>query len=448
MRILLLLIFPLFLFAEVSTDNQAQGLLTIFDAAKNTWIAAIIPFALNLFWLLVIIDWVWTFGMLLLKGTEISEILATVIQKVLIIGFFLAMFQYTTWLDTIPQSFGQLADTINALPQRITPDTILEQGFSIVDTVWGSTSWFSNPGDSIGLMIAGLVILFAFILMTAMFFTVMVKLYLLMVGAYFILALGGLSYTRTMGVNAIIAVFKAGFELFFIKLLLGFSLNTITTMAANVGTDNSSIMAMIGISILIAALVSMVSGLVDSLAHGTLGTNGSLASNTKSAMIGTGAGAVGGAMASVAQVQSANNSSNGSNSNSESNNNSDSGNFMKASKQPAQTATAGIAGATVGAMSGAIKGAMGFSPLYSGNKSGTATGKLFSSNNSNNQESSSITSHSQASNTNRSSNTNGSNDDLLSGTIGGEVSNDEQTNNDNQEDSSYISGIPRSNKDE
>ena len=446
MRILLLLIFPLFLFAEVSTDNQAQGLLTIFDAAKNTWIAAVVPFALNLFWLLVIIDWVWTFGMLLLKGTEISEILATVIQKVLIIGFFLAMFQYTTWLDTIPQSFGQLADTINALPQRITPDTILEQGFSIVDTVWGSTSWFSNPGDSIGLMIAGLVILFAFILMTAMFFTVMVKLYLLMVGAYFILALGGLSYTRTMGVNAIIAVFKAGFELFFIKLLLGFSLNTITTMAANVGTDNSSIMAMIGISILIAALVSMVSGLVDSLAHGTLGTNGSLASNTKSSMMGVGAGTVGGAMASVAQVQSANNSSNGLNS--ESNNTSDSGNFMKASKQTAQTATAGIAGATVGAMSGAIKGAMGFSPLYSGNKSGTATGKLFSSNNSNNQESSSITSHSQASNTNSSSNTNGSNDDLLSGTIGGEVFNDEQTNNDNQEDSSYISGIPRSNKDE
>ena len=445
MRILLLLIFPLFLFAEVSTNNQAQGLLTIFDAAKNTWIAAVVPFALHLFWLLVIIDWVWTFGMLLLKGTEISEILATVIQKFLIIGFFLAMFQYTTWLDTIPQSFGQLADTINALPQRITPDTILEQGFSIVDTVWGSTSWFSNPGDSIGLMIAGLVILFAFIIMTAMFFTVMVKLYLLIVGAYFILALGGLSYTRTMGVNAIIAVFKAGFELFFIKLLLGFSLNTITTMAANVGTDNSSIMAMIGVSILIAALVSMVSGLVDSLAHGTLGTNGSLAANTKSAMIGAGAGAVGGAMASVAQVQSANNSSNGSNS--ESSNSSDSGNFMKTSKQTAQSATAGIAGATVGAMSGAIKGAMGFSPLYSGNKSGTATGKLFSSNNSNNQESNPTIPQSQTSNTNDSS-SNRSNDDLLSGTIGGEAANDEQNSNDNREDSSYVSGIPRSNTNE
>lgn len=437
MRILLLLIFPLLLFADVSTNNQAQGLLTIFDAAKNTWIAAIIPFALRLFWLLVTIDWVWTFGMLLLKGTEISEILATVIQKVLIIGFFLALFQYTTWLDTIPQSFGQLADTINALPQKITPDTILEQGFTIVDTVWGSTSWFSNPGDSIGLMIAGLVILFAFIIMTAMFFTVIVKLYLLIVGAYFILALGGLSYTRTIGINAIIAVFKAGLELFFIKLLLGFSLNTITTMAANVGTDNSSIMAMIGISILIAALVSMVSGLADSLVSGTLGTNGSLASNTKATMMGAGAGAIGGAMASVAQVQNANNASN--NSNLESGNNSNFGNFMKTSKQTAQTATAGVAGAGVGTISGAIKGAIGFSPLYSGNKSGTVIGKLFSTNN---QESHTPTSQ------NQSSNTDNSKDDLLSGSIGGETSNDKQTNNDTKEDSTYISGIPRTNTNE
>ena len=443
MRILLLLIFPLFLFAEVSTNNQAQGLLSIFDTAKNAWIAAVVPFAMRLFWLLVIIDWGWTFGMLLLKGTEFSELMSTLIQKIIIIGFFLAMFQYTTWLDTIPQSFGQLADTINGLPQKITPDTILEQGFNIVNIVWGSTSWFTSPGDSLGIMFAGMVILFAFVIMTAMFFAVMVKLYLLIVGAYFILALGGLSYTRTMGTNAIIAVFKAGFELFFIKLLLGFSLNTITTMAANVGTDNNSIMAMIGVSFLIASLVSMVSGLVDSLAHGTLGTSGNLASNTKSAMMGIGAGAIGGAMASLAQVQNANSSSGGG-SNSENANSSDSGNFMSSTKKAAQTSGALAIGAGMGAMSGGIKGAMGFSSYHSGQKSGTAVGKLFSSNNTQgSEEHQSSTSQSQTSNGSNSSSEQSS-DDLLSGTIGGEAANDSSTNESNDEDN-YISGIPRSN---
>ena len=94
-RALLFLLLPIVTFAEVSTNNQAQGLLNIFDAAQAAWIAAIIPVALRLFWLLVIIDWVWTFGMLVLKGTEFAELMTTLIQKLLIIGIFLALFQFT-----------------------------------------------------------------------------------------------------------------------------------------------------------------------------------------------------------------------------------------------------------------------------------------------------------------------------------------------------------------
>ena len=436
-KIVFLLILPILIFGKVSTDNQAQGLLEIFINTKDAWILAVIPFALRLFWLLVIIDWVWTFGMILLKGTEISEILTTLIQKVIIIGFFLALFQHTAWLDTIPDSFGNLADTINALPKKIKPDTVLEQGFLIVAKVWEGTSWFSSPGDSIGLMFAGLIILGAFVVMTAIFFTVTVKLYLLIVGAYFIFALGGHSHTRSMATNAITAVFKAGFELFFIKLLLGFSLNTITTMTANVGTDNNSIMAMIAVSVLIAALVGMVSGLTESLASGTLGTNGSLPTMAKNAVMksasaganavggvvggalgGAVGGAVGGAAASVAQVQSANASSG---SDSGVSNNSDSGNFKKTATSSSssqnsnssssgsfvKTATAGVVGAGAGAITGAVAGALGSKTNSASKSTGKAIGKIFSSNNSEKEES----------------------------------SNGEQSN----EESSYVSGVPRTN---
>jgi type IV secretion system protein TrbL len=431
-KALLFLLLPIVTFAEVSTNNQAQGLLNIFDTAQVAWIAAIIPVALRLFWLLVIIDWVWTFGMLVLKGTEFAELMTTLIQKLLIIGIFLALFQFTSWIDSIPRSFSILADNANALATPIEPDTILEQGFNIVNIVWGGTSWFSSPGDSIALVLAGIIILFAFIIMTAIFFVVIVKIYLLTVGAYIVLALGGLGYTRTIGINPLIAIFKAGLELFFIKLLLGFSLNTINTMAANVGTDNNSIMAMIGVSILIAALVSMVSGLVDSLANGYLGTNGSLGGNTKSAMIGAGAGAVGGTMAAMSQVQNSQALSTQQNQSS----NSDSGSFKNTAAQKAKSASAMTIGGVAGGMSGAVKGALGFSPLNSGSKSGTTVGKLFSSNTSNDSSNNKSTSSSSSS----------SSGDLLSGTIGSETSsntqNKQSNNNENQDDSSYISGVP------
>lgn len=431
-RLLFLFLLPIVIHAEVSTNNQAQGLLSIFDAAQAAWIAAIIPVALKLFWLLVIIDWAWTFGMLVLKGTEFAELMTTLIQKILIIGIFLALFQFTSWIDTIPRSFSILADNANALATPIEPDTILEQGFNIVNIVWGGTSWFSSPGDSIALVLAGLIILFAFIIMTAIFFVVIVKIYLLTVGAYIVLALGGLGYTRTIGINPLIAIFKAGLELFFIKLLLGFSLNTINLMAANVGTDNNSIMAMIAVSILIAALVSMVSGLVESLANGYLGTNGSLAGNTKSAMVGAGAGAIGGTMAAMSQVQNSQALNNQQNTSS----NSDSGSFMNTAAQKTKSASAGVLGGAIGAVGGGLKGALGFSTLSVGSKSGTAVGKLFSSNSENRS----------SPNQSNSSSSDNTSDDLLSGTIGSsqnsDTNNNQSENSENQEDGSYISGVP------
>lgn len=422
-KLFILLLLPIIAYCEVSTDNQAQGLLDIFNAAQAGWIAIVIPAALWLFWTLVIIDWIWTFGMMAIKGTDLSEILATTIQKILIIGIFLILFQFTTWLDTIPQTLSQLADNANALGTPIEPDTILEQGFNIVNAVWGGTSWFSSPGDSIALVLAGLIILFAFIIMTATFFVVLVKIYLLTVGAYIVLALGGLSYTRSTGVNPLIAIFKAGLELFFIKLLLGFSLNTINNMAANVGTDNNSIMGMIGVSILIAALTSMVHGLVESLTYGTLGTNGTLPHATKSAMQGTGIGSVGGVRAAYNQMQTASQLSNSNNSSSQS--------TMGKIKQGAFGAfkyTGAMAlGATTGSTSGFIKGASGNSTFGAGDKSGRISGKIFT-----------LGASKQDLN-NPSSN---SNSNIMEGTIA-KAHKAAQTNN-SSSDSSYISGVPKS----
>ncbi len=376
-----ILILSDFAFADVSTNNNAQSLLSIFSSNANAWIAAIIPYAKSLFWYLVVIDWVITFSMMALKGTDFNEIMAGLIQKTLLIGFFLMMFQYASWLDTIPKSFAQMANGVTGV--NIQPDTILEQGYSIVGKLWESTSWFSSPGDSLGLMIAGIVILLAFIVMTANLFMVLVKLYLLITGAYFMLALGGLSYTRTMGFTAIIAVGKAGFELFFLKLILGFSVVIINQMAANVGTDNNSVMAMIGTAVLIAYLTSMVGGLVESLTNGTLGGNGNLAGGSKNAMQGAAQGAVGGAVGAASSVAAAKATENlsqaasasvpgmGGSGNTTGAGTGKMGNFMNSAKSAAKMAGAVVGGAALGASSGAVKGMVGIGTHSAGRKSGS-----------------------------------------------------------------------------
>ena len=381
--LLFALLLPMMAYADVSTNNNAQGLLGIFSSNADAWIAAIIPYAKSLFWYLVVIDWVLTWSWMALKGTDFGELMANLIQKTLLIGFFLVMFQYAGWLDTIPKSFAQMANGITGV--NIQPDTILEQGYNIVAKIWDSISWY-KPGNSLGLMITGIVILFAFVVMTANLFMVLVKLYFLITGAYFMLALGGLSYTRTMGLTAIIAVGKAGFELFFLKLILGFSVVVIYQMAANVSTDNNSIMAMIGTSILIAYLTSMIGGLVESLTNGTLGGNGNLAGSVKSAMQGAAQGAVGGAVGAVSGVAAAKASENLSQAvsagstpgrgGSSTANTAKSGNFINTAKAAAKNVSAVSLGAIGGATSGAIKGAAGFSTHGAGSKTGSAIGKV------------------------------------------------------------------------
>lgn len=430
-----------FAFGDVSTNNNAQGLLSIFATNANAWIAAVIPFAKSLFWYLVVIDWVITFSMMAIKGTDFAEIMSGLIQKTLIIGFFLIMFRYTSWLDTIPRSFGQMANNLTGV--SIQPDTILEQGYNIVAKIWKGTSWFSSPGDSLGLMIAGIIILMGFIVMTAMLFMAMAKIYLLLTGAYFMLALGGLSQTRTMGISSIIAVFKAGLELFFLKLILGFSVSVINQMAANVGTDNNSVMAMIGTAILIAYLTTMVGGLVESLTNGTLGGNGNLAGSVKNALQGAAQGAVGGVAGAVSGVaaskaieqvsQAAGAASDpgmgGSSSGSTTSNNTTAkSNFINSAKSAAKTASASALGGAMGAASGAAKGMVGIGTYNAGQKSGNFAAKAVSKSNTNNTT----------------SGIGSLKDQKGSSTIGSIYPGDRSQKEDN-DNSSYISGVPGEN---
>ncbi len=290
--LLSLLIISSPLFAVVTTDNQAENILTIFKTGASNWESVIIPAALWLFWSLVAIDWVFSFGFMAIKGTDFAELFFELIRKVIIIGFFLILFTMVDMLDTIPQSLSQLAN--NATGVDIQPDTIIEQGFLIVKAIWAAIGWSI---DSIGLFFAGVIILIAFALMTAQLFITIVKLYLLIAGTYIVFALGGLSQTRSYAINPIISVIKAGMELFFIKLILGLSVTTIQSMAANVATDNNSIMAMIAVAIILASLVQMVPGLVESLISGHFAGNSTSGMGMAKAV---GAAAVGGAVGTVA----------------------------------------------------------------------------------------------------------------------------------------------------
>lgn len=301
-KLILFLFLPMMVFAAVSPDHQTQSLLTDFQTASANWRAAFVPAAKYVFFSLVLMDWVIEFGLMAIKGTDIPEIFAVAIRKTLIIGLFMMLIANSSWLSSIPSSLSQLGNSAGGTAVDV--DSVLNYGIDIVNDIWKGISLFS-PGDSMALIFTGIILIIAFALMSAQLFITTVKMYALLAVAPLVFSLGGLGQTRQMAYNPIFAILKVGFELLFLKLFMGMTINEMQQFAANVDTDNGSILTMIALSILMVSVVHMIPGMVEAVLNGTLGANSTAGLGTASAVMGGAVAGAAGAMGGVAAVREA-----------------------------------------------------------------------------------------------------------------------------------------------
>lgn len=290
---LLLLLTPGFLYGAIDTATSGHTLLASFETASKHWREIIIPAAQWMFWTLLSIDLVIEFGFLALSGQlDFGAIFAPLMRKVLMIGFFLMLFEHGDYLATIPASFSQLGDTAAGVP--VDPDNIIASALSIVGSLADGVSVF-HLADSITLFFSALIILIAFGLMTAHLIMVYVKTYVFLAIAPFVFSLAGLTQTRQIAYNPIMAIIKAGMELFLLKIFLGLTITMMQDFATNIDNDNGSIFVMIIMSIVMASVVHMVGGIVEAVMSGTVAQN-------STSGLGVAAGVAGGAVAGAASA--------------------------------------------------------------------------------------------------------------------------------------------------
>ncbi|MDD2782102.1 P-type conjugative transfer protein TrbL [Sulfuricurvum sp.] len=282
----LLLLTPGFLYGAIDpASNPGDTLLASFAAASAHWRSVIVPAAMTVFGLLITADLVLEFGKIAMSGkVDFSDFIPPLIQKTLMIGFFLMLFQHGDWLGTIPDSFAQLGDTASG--QSVDPDNIIANALKIVLSLMKGLSAL-HLIDSITLFFSALVILIAFGLMAAHLIMAYVKSYVMLALAPLVFSLAGLTHTRQIAFNPIMANIKVGAEILLLKLFLGLSITMMHDFAANVDNDNGSIFVMIIMSIVMASVVHMASGIVEALFSGTV-------AQTSTAGLGTAAAVAGG----------------------------------------------------------------------------------------------------------------------------------------------------------
>ncbi|WP_072238386.1 P-type conjugative transfer protein TrbL [Campylobacter coli] len=269
---LALVLFLCFLIPNLAFGAESpEGALTLIKNGLLSWTPLIKTACLWVFWTLVAIDLIWTFGLKALSGFEFGDFLATLIKKIMYIGIFLFLFNTDQWLQIIFNSFSQLATNVNN-GIDVKPNNIISTAIDVVITILQSASIFS-PVQSFFIAISGIIILISFLLMAIDLLIVYLKFFLMNVIVFFALALGGLNHFKQIGLNPIMTAIKVGVELFMIQGLMGICFTMIGAIANEINQNITieNILIALVTPVIFCIITKMVPGIIEAVFNGSIG---------------------------------------------------------------------------------------------------------------------------------------------------------------------------------
>ncbi len=290
--------------AQVNTPNIFDGIVADYRTAAGGWEAAIATAARRLFFALVALDLIWMGIQLMFKKSDFLEFTGTLVQRILIIGFFLTLLENgSNWSSTIISSFRELAGNAGGVP-TISPSSVMDAGIRISVNLIGTSSIFNVPHAVIsGLISIGILVVFA--LLTAELIIVLISSFIILNGGIIMLAFGGSRWTQQFAINYYKTVLAIGVRLFIIQLLIGLGVTLVNNYARDLSDSPRfvEIFVVAGAVIILYLLVKSISSLVQSLISGSGDTSTGGTGALIGAALGAGAAAaaLGNAGASGAQ---------------------------------------------------------------------------------------------------------------------------------------------------
>jgi type IV secretion system protein TrbL len=169
-----------------------------FRNQRNQWTTNIWVYANALFGILAVIEFAWSAAVMLLEKSDLQSWTSALIRKLMWIGAFYALLlNGRIWIPAIIDSFtaiGQSAAGLGAL----SPSGIFVQGLSLAGALMDGAStsaFFTNPGASLALAFAALLIVVSYTLITINFIVTLVESYLVVSVGFIFLGFGGSRWT-------------------------------------------------------------------------------------------------------------------------------------------------------------------------------------------------------------------------------------------------------------
>ncbi|PXW83297.1 type IV secretion system protein TrbL [Nitrosomonas sp. Nm84] len=283
----------------VTNQSVLDQVVQKFWTKVKSWHTVIQSAAERLFWSLVLISMVWTFGMMLLRKADIGDFFAEFTRFVIFTGFYFWLLTNAVSghniAGTIIDSMQQLGGTAAGLPSGASHASIMHTGILIWNQATKSVT-FMQPIDSLMGFIISLIILIILTVIAVNMLLLLISGWVLMYAGIFFLGFGGARWTSDIAINYFKTVLGIGIQLFVMLLIVGIGSDLLSSFYAKMGKnvmnyEELAVMLIFTIAffVLISRLPSLLAGIITGSSIGSSAGIGSYGAGGFMAAAGTAA---------------------------------------------------------------------------------------------------------------------------------------------------------------
>ena len=263
--------------AAIDSSGLLDNVLARYSAAASTWASIIIDAASWLFWTLVIISMVWTFGMMALRKADIGEFFAEFVRFTIFTGFFWwLLINGPGFASSIYDSLRQISGNATGLGPKLSPSGIVDVGFEIFDRVLDQSSIWSPVDSFTGILIA-LMLLIILALIGVNMLLLLAAGWVLAYAGVFFLGFGGSRWTSDIAINYYKTVLGVAAQLMAMVLLIGIGKTFLddyyNTMSKGVSLKEIGVLLIVAVILLtlVNKVPQMLAGIITGASIGNTG---------------------------------------------------------------------------------------------------------------------------------------------------------------------------------
>ena len=276
-----------------------------FLAASSSWAGTITDAASWLFWTLVVISMVWTFGMMALRKADLGEFFAEFARFTITTGFFWWLLRNgPKFAMDIINSMRTLAAQASGQARELTPSRTVDIGWDVVVKAADNYSVLS-PIDNLSIFLITAAILACMAVVGANVLITLVNAWILAYAGIFVLGFGGARWTSDIAINYFRSVLGIGLKLLTITLLVGIAVSIMDSYYANLsqGAPVRELLLVFVVALVLTLLIHSVPNVIAGLVPGGAAATG-IGSFSTGAIVGAGMATAGMAAQAVAAAAS------------------------------------------------------------------------------------------------------------------------------------------------